>query len=266
MTSKETNAEIMKSLKVVLVDDEKSGLNSLSVLLKKYVPQAEIVAQCNSAESAIDAIRNFHPQENNLVFLDIEMPHYNGFELLEKVKDLNFEVIFTTAFQQYAVKAFKYNAADYLLKPVDPDELRSAIVRIENRFMKRENRSMKELLSSLQATMEDENRRIALHTSEGVELIAPSQIVRCEAQQSYTVFVLSDGVRIMVSKNLGEMETLLPQHLFMRVHKSHLINIHFIKKYIKTDGGSLLMSDGTQVDISRMKKEEILSRLHLHSL
>ena len=266
MTGNPSDTETRKSLHVILVDDEQSGLNSLSALLKKYVPQAEIVAQCDSAENAIEAIRNLHPNENNLVFLDIEMPRCNGFELLENVKDLNFEVIFTTAFQEYAVKAFKYNAADYLLKPIDPDDLRLAIARIEHRFAKHENKSMKELLGRLQTTIDDETRRIALHTSEGIELISPSQIVRCEAQQSYTIFVLADKTRIMVSKNLGEMEALLPPHLFIRVHKSHLINIQFIKKYIKTDGGSLLMADGARVDISRQKKDEILSRLNLLSL
>ncbi|MFI5135498.1 MAG: LytR/AlgR family response regulator transcription factor [Chitinophagales bacterium] len=258
--------EEKKSLQVILIDDEKNGLNALASLINKYVPQANVVAQCNSAKEGIEAIHKLNPEEKNLVFLDIEMPYQNGFEMLEEVKDTEFEVIFTTAFQQYAIKAFKYNAADYLLKPIDPSELKSAVERIEQRFALKEKGSVKKLLSNLHQSMHEENDRIALHTSEGIELISPMQIVRCEAQQSYTLFILADKSRILISKNIGEMETLLPANIFMRVHKSHIINVRFIRKYMRSDGGQLLMSDGELVDISRFRKEEILSRLNLRSL
>lgn len=250
----------------VLIDDEKSGLESLSLLLEKYVPHANIVAKCDTAASGIAAIKKLDASENNLVILDIEMPYQNGFELLDKIKDIYFEVIFTTAFHNYAIKAFKYNATDYLLKPINPQELKDAIKRIEQKFASRDNSSIKRLLENMQSAMQAEEKRIALHTSDGIELIAPNQIVRCEALQSYTTFILADKTRIMVSKNIGEMENLLPSNLFMRVHKSHLINIRYIKKYIRTDGGQLLMADGVCVDISRFKKEEILSKLNLLSL
>ena len=121
-------------------------------------------------------------------------------------------------------------------------------------------------LENLQSSLQVQNKRIALHTSDGVDLIAPSQIIRCEAQQSYTLFILTDKMRILVSKNIGEMETLLPPNIFIRIHKSHLINIYHIKKYIKSDGGQLMMADGVAVDISRFKKDEILNRLDLLSL
>ena len=254
------------SLHLVLIDDERNGLESLALLIEKYVPHAVIDAKCESAADGEQAIRRLDPLQNNLVFLDIEMPYQNGFELLEKVKDCAFEVVFTTAFQNYAIKAFKYNAADYLLKPIDAAELKAAVTRIEERFRLKQHYSVKKILENVQSSLEIENKRIALHTSDGIELIAPNQIIRCEALQSYTTFILADRSRIMVSKNIGEMENLLPASIFMRVHKSHLINIHYIKKYVRTDGGQLLMADGVYVDISRFKKEEILSRLNLLSL
>jgi two-component system, LytTR family, response regulator len=260
----ETHSNI--AFNAVLIDDEKNGLESLSLLLEKYVPHAKIVAKCDSAAAGMEAIGRLNALENNIVFLDIEMPYQNGFELLEKIKDISFEVIFTTAFHNYAIKAFKYNAADYLLKPINPEELKEAVQRIEKRFFLKDNISVKKLLENMQSAMQAEDKRIALHTSDGIELIAPTQIVRCEALQSYTNFILADKTRIMVSKNIGEMENILPSNLFIRVHKSHLINIRYIKKYIRTDGGQLLMADGAHVDISRFKKEEILARLNLLSL
>jgi two-component system LytT family response regulator len=253
-------------LNVILVDDEAYGLKSLAALVTRYIPEALIRASCNTAEKGIEAIRQLNPQENNLVFLDIEMPLKSGFELLEEVKDCEFEVIFTTAFQQYAIKAFKYKAADYLLKPINPAELKAAVARITEKFRVKQQLSISRMLEKMQEEWQSENKKVALHTAEGIEYISLSQVIRCEASQSYTIFVLTGNKRIMVSKNIGEMEKSLPPSLFLRIHKSHLVNIRYIKKFIRTDGGQLLMADDALVDVSRFKKEEVLEKLRLLSL
>ena len=255
-----------KEFNIILIDDEINGLKSLAALISRYVPEGVVKASCNTAEKGIEAIRQLNPNENNLVFLDIEMPYMNGFELLEKVKDCVFEVIFTTAFNQYAIKAFKYNAADYLLKPIDPAELQTTVARMALKFSQTQQASLSHVIEKMQGDLQLENKKVALHTAEGIEYISLSQIIRCEASQSYTIFILADKTRIIVSKNIGEMEKMLPSNVFMRIHKSHLINTRYIRKYIRSDGGQLLMADGEQVDVSRFKKDELLEKLKLLSL
>ena len=252
---------IKNTLNIILVDDEIHGLKSLAALIARYVPEAVINASCDSAEKAIATIRQLNPMEYNLVFLDIEMPYKNGFEILEELKDCSFEVIFTTAFQQYAIKAFKYNAVDYLLKPVNPTELKATVTRIMEKFRERQQSTIAKLLEKMQDAIPPEAKKIGLHTQEGIEYVAFSQIIRCEGSSSYTIFFLADNNKIIVSKNIGEMEKQLPESIFIRIHKSHLINIHFIKKYLRNEGGQLLMSDGALVDVSRTKKDELMERL-----
>ena len=247
-------------IKTIIVDDEEKSRITLNNLVTKHCPQLQIVDLCDSVASAEKSILINSP---DLVFLDIEMPFENGFTLLEKIKNPTFRVIFTTAYGQYAIKAIKYSALDYLLKPVDVDDLKSAVVKCGENKKTIGDRSdeFEMLLSALK--LKGKSAKIAVPTFDGLQMIHANEIVKCIADESYTHITLTNGTKLVVSRILKEFEDLLGDLNFLRVHNSSLINLTHVKKYIKGDGGYVIMCDDETVEVSRRKKNELLSRLTL---
>jgi two-component system LytT family response regulator len=245
-------------LKAIIVDDEEKSRQTLNSLINTHCPEVTVTALCDSVNAALKAIGSQLP---DLVFLDIEMPFQNGFNLFEKIKKPEFEVIFTTAYDQYAIKAIKYSAMDYLLKPIDSDELIMAVNKIK------ENKSgsvssvqhLEALLSNLK--LKGTSAKIAIPTFEGFQMISSEDIIKCIADESYTHITLVNNAKITVSRPLKEYEELLSDLNFFRVHNSCLVNLAHITKYIRGDGGYAVMSDGSSVEVSRRKKNELVTRL-----
>lgn len=244
-------------LKVLLIDDEQRATDALRLMIIKTIPAIDEIMVCNDARQAAEKIHQFQP---GLVFLDIQMPHLNGFELLEKIPNKNFKIIFTTAYNEYAIQAIRYSAFDYLLKPVDMEELQSAV----HRFLEGQEdfRQQYDLLKNIMHNMKAANAeefRLALPTKEGVHYLQPQDIVRCEAVGNYTKFYVTNGKTYLISRTLGEYDTLLTPQQFIRTHKSHLVNKKYIS-FIDHDGFAVL-KDNSRVEISRRRKEEVMSSL-----
>lgn len=246
-------------LKAIIIDDEPYCCESLATLLERSCPEVSIASICNSASEALTAIKEIQPQ---LVFLDIEMPYMNGFELLEKLPAINFEIIFTTSYDQYAIKAFRFSALDYLLKPIVREELQKAVHKAVNRMQNPLPQQIEILLQKINSN--NHIQRIALPTMEGLQLIPLNSIISCASDGNYTSFLLKDKQKLVISRPLKEVEEMLEDHSFLRVHNSYIINLNEINKYIKGEGGYLLMSDGSSVDVSRSKKEMLLKKLLPH--
>lgn len=239
-------------IKTIIIDDERNSLEMMEWLLKTYCPEVQIMAMCSSPAAGIKAIEEHAPE---LVFLDIEMPKMNGFDLLEKLNEIKFEVVFTTAYDKFAVKAFKYSALNYLLKPVDPDELQSTI----SRYLQKNATTSKvqmELLFQNLLNREKTIERIALSTNDGLIFVQTKDITYCQADSNYTNVVMSNGSKILVAKTLKEIDETLSGKEFFRVHHSYLVNINHISKFVRGDGGYILMPDNTQITISRSKRDE----------
>ena len=244
-------------IKAIIVDDEPYCCESLATLLERFCPEVKISAICNSGQEALSAIQEIKP---HLVFLDIEMPYMNGFELLEKLPAIDFELVFTTSYDQYAIKAFRFSALDYLLKPVDREELQKAVKKVASRNQNPLPQQFEILLQKINHT-NNSIQRIALPTMEGLQLVPVSSIISCASEGNYTIFLLKDKQKIVVSRPLKEAEEMLTEHSFLRVHNSYLVNMNEINKYMKGEGGYLVMSDGSTVDVSRSKKEILLKKL-----
>ena len=254
-------------MKAILVDDEKSALSLLRHKLLRYDAEIEILAECQSVDAALLALGKHQP---DVLFLDVEMPGATGFELLQQLEaDAPFQVIFTTAHSEYAIDALRGGAFDYLLKPVQEDELAAAM----NRLRKKQKpeaaksglgttESVAALLQSLQ-TLQDKDKKLAVPTSEGVLFLPVADIVRLEAAGSYATIFLNNKQKLVASKNLSEFEALLDSPDFFKVHKSHLVNLRYVSKYIRGEGGILVLTDGSEVDVARRKKEELMVRLSL---
>ncbi|MGZ4048595.1 MAG: LytR/AlgR family response regulator transcription factor [Bacteroidia bacterium] len=245
-------------IKAIIVDDELGARESLSKMLEKNCKQIEIVAKVDSMLAAFEAITNKEP---DLVFLDIEMPNGNAFDLLEKFKHINFNIIFTTAYDHYAIKAIKFSAVDYLLKPIDPEELILAVKRFEERTggKKSLDKQFKTLLSNVKP--ENKLKKVGIPDGDGLIFINLSDIVRCDSDGNYTFFILTNGKKIIASRTLGEYEQMFAEDNFFRIHRSHLINLEHVKKYIKGEGGYVIMSDNSQVEVSRRNKTDFLEKL-----
>ncbi len=241
-------------IKAVIIDDEKSAAISIELALKEYCPTVEVVGKSNSAKEGIKEIETKKP---DLVFLDIQMPHMTGIELLEQIDHRNFDVIFVTAFNEYAVKAFKLNAIDYLLKPISIPELIKAVNKVSGN---KDNQSTaNDKLDRLKAAL---SGKVGLPFSSGTEFIKISDIIRIEADGSYCKVVTIDGKTRLISRNLKEMQTSLEEESFYRTHKSHLINLEHINKYSPLkDGGLIEMADGAKIEIARGNKAEFSALL-----
>jgi two-component system LytT family response regulator len=242
-------------IKAILVDDEIHGLETLAILLADYCPEIEVVDKCSSAKKALEAIEKTKP---DLVFLDIEMPVMNGFELLEQFEQIPFAVIFTTSYDQYAIKAIRFSALDYLLKPVDPKELITAVRKAARKKLPPSNEQLRMLMDQLQHK-EGRFSKLAVPTTEGFELIPADQVVRCEADDNYTHLFLKNKNKIIASRTLKEMEEQLKDFpSFIRVHHSYIVNLNEVVKYVRGEGGYLVMTDGSTVNVSRSRKEALL--------
>ena len=244
--------------KTIIVDDEKGCRDSLESLLKDS-PEINIVAVLDSIELAEEAIKNLQPQ---LVFLDIEMPSGTGFELLERISPINFDIIFTTAYNQYAIKAIKYSALDYLLKPIDPIELLEAIARFTSKKHDQNliNDKFKTLLNNISS--EGNHQKIAIPDGEGLNFIKMSDIIRFQSDGSYTyMHTINNPKPTLISKPIGDYQEMLVNEPFARIHRSHLINLEHVSKYVKGEGGFAVMSDNSKVEVSRRKKAEFIEAL-----
>jgi two-component system LytT family response regulator len=242
-------------IKAILIDDEGHCLETLSILLKEYCPQVTIVDQCRSAKKGLESIDKIKP---DLVFLDIEMPAMNGFELLEQFTEIPFAIIFTTSYDQYAIKAIRFSALDYLLKPIDPKELIVSVQKVQTQKQLPAAEQFQMLLSQVQQK-ETSFKKIAVPTSEGFELIPAEQVVRCEADDNYTYLYLKSKNKIVACRTLKEMEEQLQDfNFFVRVHHSYLVNLNEVTRYVRGEGGYLIMSDGATVNVSRSRKEALM--------
>ena len=242
-------------IRCVLIDDESNSLEMMEWLLKTYCPQVKIEAMCNAAAKGIEAINIYKP---DLVFLDIEMPHMNGFDMLEQFDKLFFDVVFCTAYDQFAIRAFKYSALNYLLKPIDPEDLKETIRRIEERKTTPSKEQLELLFQNIRQTAKPTVQRIALTTGDGMIFVPTSDIIYCQAESNYTSVVLTGGKKIVVSKVLKDIDEALSGPDFYRVHNSYLINLNQISKFVRGDGGYVIMADGATVSISRSRRQEFM--------
>ena len=242
---------------VIIVDDEEKSRKTMLSLLTTYCLNVKVCELCDSVDTAVAAIEKHKP---DLVFLDIEMPFHNGFNLLERIKNPDFKVVFVTAYDRYAIQAIKYNAMDYLMKPVNVQELKQTVEKFEEREKStKKNDSFEALLTMIKTKL----AKIAVPTFEGLKMVNSADIIKCIANDTYTTLYFTDGKKLMVSKLLKEYEDLLEPFNFFRIHNSVLINLSHVTKYIKGDGGSVLMSDGETCEVSRRKKNELMNRLSL---
>ncbi|MEI7734114.1 MAG: LytTR family DNA-binding domain-containing protein [Ferruginibacter sp.] len=244
-------------INAIIIDDETKGRLALREKLSAYCPQIQIMDEATNGKEALILIQHHKPQ---LIFLDIEMPRMNGFEMLNELPDKNFHIIFTTAYDQYAIKAIKYAAFDYLLKPIDIEELKAAVAKIEIQ----ENNQTKKQVELMQQNMQQPKKqlsKLAIPTLDGLMFYNISDIIHLEANSNYTNIYLVNKIKITASKTLKEFEDLLPDDIFFRTHHSHLINLNYIKRYIKGDGGQIELQNGSFVDVARRKKEEFLKAI-----
>ncbi len=237
-------------MKALIIDDEKRTRELIAKMIESFDMNIETHPIGENVASGIAAIESLQP---DLVFLDIQMPDGTGFDLLKMVPKKNFEVIFITAHEEFAIKAIKFSALDYILKPVDADELRSALERaVESKLHKKEDSQYDALQTNIQPS---QKRRLVLKTQESVHVVDLDKIIRCEADRNYTSFFLTEGKKILVSKTLKDYETLLSSHNFLRVQQSHLINLDYVDRYDKGNGGSVVMKDGSEVPLSPAKRD-----------
>lgn len=247
------------SLKAIIVEDEKRSRETLKNLLEEFCIDVKVIETAASVEEAVAKIADLHP---DVVFLDIELQTGSGFDVLSQLRDINFEVIFTTAFEQYAIKAVKFSSLDYLLKPIDLEELQKSI---EKAKKKKNQEVYKKQLETLMLNLKQQHpklNKICLSTADGFEFINTADILYCKAEGSYTTFILNDNSKLLVSKHLKEYESLLVEQQFMRVHNSFLINLNEVKKFVKSDGGYIIMNNNDTVSISRAKKDDFLEQMN----
>jgi two-component system LytT family response regulator len=239
----------------LIIDDEKHCSDNLQWLINQYCPEIEISGIYNNTADALHQIHLMQPQ---LIFLDVEMPGMNGFEMLERLTEINFDIIFTTGFDQYAIRAIKFGALDYLIKPIDKDELRTSV----DKFLQHTQRDSLKQLSALLTHIKKSNdlsfQKIALPTMHGYELIPLNNIVYCESKSNYTTICLNNNQQIVISRTLKDVEELLDTEPFFRTHNSYLVNLQYAIRYVKGEGGFLVLNNDVSIPVSRNKKEVLL--------
>lgn len=247
----------MSMIQAVVVDDEKKGRDLLINVLSKYCPEVEVTGQAENITQAYQEIQEKNP---DLVFLDIEMPNGNGFDLLKKFDHVSFEIIFTTAYDHYAIKAIKYSALDYLLKPIDIDDLQEAVDKVirKRKDPIQTDQSINLLLSALTGK---QTKKIAIPDQDGITLVEVKDIVKCQSDGNYTQIFLTDNSKLTSTRTLKEYDQLFEGMTFMRVHNSSLINLEHIRRFVKGEGGYVVMSDGSEVEVSRRRKSDLLSAI-----
>lgn len=239
-------------MKAILIDDERNSLEMLEWNLQKTCPDVEIIAMCDSPLDGLEKIKQLKP---DIIFLDIEMPQLNGFDLLDRLGKHDSDVIFTTAYNQFAIKAFKVCALDYLLKPIDPEDLKLAVQKAAGKKTKMSQEQL-DLLLSYMKPEKTKSKRIALTASDHLIFVETEKIIYCESDSNYTIFFLSDGQKIIVSKTLKDVEEILEGSDFFRIHASYLINMKHVSKFTRGDGGYVVMSNNQHITVSRKKKDE----------
>jgi len=245
-------------IRAIIIDDEPHCITALKNDLKMFCLDVTVLSCCHSAKEGLLCIKQHHP---DLVFLDVEMPWMNGFEMLEILDTtIDFQIIFTTAYDQFAAKAFRVSACDYLLKPIDSTDLTNAVAKAVKAIEQKESGSnIANLLQN--AKLPAEQHKIAMPTRDGYDFVQVSEIIYCKANGSYTDVVLERNKKLLLSKSLGEVEGLLPAELFERIHHSLLVNVQHINQFRKTTGASIIMDNGDELNISKSKKEQLLLRL-----
>ncbi len=241
----------------IVVDDELKSRESLKILLEDFCDGVEVVALCQNVDEAIEAIQRSNP---DVVFLDIQLQRETGFDLLTRLKHFDFNVIFTTAYSEYAIKAFKFSAIDYLLKPIDIEELKRSLGKLEKRMGSTITQRLEQLMQNMRSESTG-NFKLALPTTDGLIFVKVKSVLYCEASSNYTEITMEDSKKYIVSRTLKEYEDLLSDQDFFRVHHSTLINLNAIKKYVRGDGGYVIMNNDKSLDVSKRKKEAFLSRI-----
>ena len=243
----------------VIIDDEQNNILNLQMLLQKHCNNITVSGTAMNAEDGMKIINKNKP---DVVFLDIQMPGKNGFQLLQSLQQFDFEIIFVTAYDQYGIQAVKWSALDYLLKPIKIEELQAAVNKAAEKYgQKKQNAQLQNLMALLQQKDKKEEQRIALPSAKEIRFVQVAHIVRCESTNNYTTFYLTNSEKILVSKPIYEYEELLNEWGFLRCHQSHLVNKKYIKSWLKKDGDVLLLEDGSEVPVSRQKKEIVKKML-----
>ena len=249
----------MTILRTILIDDEPRGLNSLQKLLELNYPDVVMHATCTNVDDAIEKIQQLHP---DLIFLDIAMPVKNGFDLLKGLRDVLFEVIFVTAHNQFMVEAFHFSAVDYLLKPVDDELLIDAVKRAKKRIIEKSgSKNIETFLHNMKQKQTPQNMKLCIPSLKGFQVVELNDILYAEAAGNYTNFYFTNDPLICTSKPIHEYEELLADAGFVRIHKSYLVNLLHVKEYLKGEGGSVILSNGTEVEVARRKKDIFLSKM-----
>lgn len=238
-------------MRTVIIDDEEKSRKTIKNFIAKYAPELMVLGEADGVEMGIELIESIQPE---LVFLDVQMGDGTGFDLLGRLQFDDFKLIFCTSYEHYAVKAFRFSALDFILKPIDPDIFKSAIERVKK---SNDNKSCRNVLAQNEKNL----TQLALRSAEKITIINLNDIVRCESSINYTQFIMSDGSKIMVTKTLKEYDELLAPHGFIRIHKSHLVNMNAIVRYIKGDGGWIELTDGVKIEVSRRKKDILLEAI-----
>jgi two-component system, LytTR family, response regulator len=248
-------------MRAIIIDDELSNRQNLIFLLGKVAGDVEVVTDCGTVKEGLSAIKKYLP---DLVFLDIQLHNESGFELLKQLNDITFEIIFITAYDKYGIQAVKFAALDYILKPVDVSELEVAVSKARNKINDKEKNKRLEYLIDLVGNNKNLPRKIALPMFNEIRYVTINDIVRCEAENTYTNFHLISGEKLLISKPLKEYTDLLTDYGFLRSHQSHLVNMKYINSWLKEDGGFLLLQNQTRVPVSRLNREKVKAALAQH--
>ena len=245
-------------MRAVLVDDDSSMRDTLKTLLHIYTPEVEIVGEASSVKDGVNTIKQLKP---DLVLLDVELTDGTGFDLMSIYGEVDFKVIFVTGHDEYAIKAFKYSAIDYVLKPIDPEDLISAIKKFDLADHPQEPSLKMKALMYNQEQRSERDKKVVLRDANSIYLVDIGEIIRCQSDANYTRFHLKDGRSILVSKTLKEYDQLFKSDFFFRVHQSHLINLHHFDHFEKADGGTIYMKDGSALPVAVRKKEQLIAAL-----
>lgn len=245
-------------IRAIIIDDEPRCITALRGDLEMFCPEVTVLEVCHSGKEGLLSIKKHHP---DLIFLDVEMPWMNGFEMLDVAGgEINFKIIFTTAYDQFAARAFRVSAVDYLLKPIDSKDLMNAIQKVKNALYEKEDNShVSNLLQNIKAPAEQQ--RIAIPMRNGYSFIPVNEILYCKGNGAYTTVYLTNQKNVLLSKSVGETEQLLPAELFERVHNSVLVNLHHIDQFVRSEGAYIVMKNGDELSVSKSKKDQLLLRL-----
>jgi two-component system LytT family response regulator len=252
----------METITAILVDDEPSSLENLEQKIGQFCPELRIIAAVEQPTEAIFLIRHHNP---DVIFLDIEMPHMNGFRMLNELGDYTAEIIFTTAYNHYSIDALRMSAFDYLMKPISITDLRETVARLSRHMAVATRERLDVLKQSLNKNLSQESR-IAVPTWEGLEFIHLRNVIRIESNSNYSRIFFTSGPSLLVTKQLKEFEEMLVPYRFCRVHNMHLINLNYVKKYLRGDGGRVVMENGDEIDVSRRKKDDFLKLINLQGM